>query len=91
MNIFSRLFSKRINKGRLSTSLREQPSIDDMDRLNSNPLRIDVHHANGGMVIETRLYDRVKDRTHSSLYVIHDSQDLGEELSKIITISGLRT
>lgn len=50
-----------------------------------------VHKATGGFVIETRLYDERKDRNQNSLYVITSDKDLGEEISKIITLEALKS
>ena len=49
-----------------------------------------VYKASGGMVVESRFYDDVKDRTRRGLYVINDEQDMGHEIAKIITIESLK-
>ena len=53
-------------------------------------IRFQVYKANGGMVVETSMYDRQKDRHHNGLYIITDEQDLGKELSKIVTMETLK-
>ena len=53
-------------------------------------LHFRVWFANGGKVIQTSRYDRLKDRTQTSMYVITEEHDFGEEINKIITIEGLR-
>lgn len=58
--------------------------------IDSNGFNLRVYKASGGTVIETNVYDRVKDRHHTGLYVITDDKDLGEELNKIITMENLR-
>ena len=67
-----------------SISVDETPSID------SNGFRLQVYKANGGVVVETRTYDRRKDENYNSLYVITEDKDLGAELGKIITMENLR-
>lgn len=63
----------------------------DSTELDSNqPMRITIHRAAGGMVIETRTYDRIKDRNNQNLHIITHEQDLAESLSKIITMESLR-
>jgi hypothetical protein len=57
---------------------------------NSNGFNLRVYKASGGTVIETSVYDRHKDRHHNGLYVITDDKELGQELSKIITMENLR-
>ena len=60
----------------------------DLDTRTST--RFTVHPAHGGTVIQTRTYDERKDRNVENLYIIHRSEDLGEEIAKIITLEGLR-
>lgn len=47
--------------------------------------------AQGGRVIQTRRYDRNKDRSHVSLYIVTDDQNLGQEIENIITMESLRS
>ena len=56
----------------------------------NNCFRINVYRACGGTVIETNIYDQVKDREHRGLFVVTDDKDLGQELGKIITMENLR-
>jgi hypothetical protein len=56
----------------------------------NNGFRINVYRASGGTVIETNMYDQVKDREHRGLFVVTDDKDLGQELGKIITMENLR-
>ena len=53
-------------------------------------LNFRVWFANGGKVIQTNKYDRLKDRSTTSMYVITEEQELGRELDKIITMESLR-
>jgi len=59
-------------------------------RLEGNPLRMNVFRANGGTIVETSRYDEVKDRNVTQLHIVGHDQDLGESLSKIITLESLR-
>jgi len=59
-------------------------------RLEGNPLRMNVFRANGGTIVETMRYDEVKDRNVNQLHIVGHDQDLGESLSKIITLESLR-
>jgi len=68
----------------MAIAVDEGPSID------SNGIRMQVYKASGGVVIETRSYDRHKDENRNSLYVITEDKDLGEEIGKIITMENLR-
>jgi hypothetical protein len=66
--------------------------VSDMsgDSLSSDPLRLSIYRANGGIVVETRTYDRQKDRNQTQLHIVGHDEDLGRSLSKIITMESLR-
>ena len=64
--------------------IREVPCVE------SEGMRFTVFKASGGFVIETRTYDRRKDESINSMYVINDEKDLGQELGKIITMESLK-
>jgi hypothetical protein len=67
-------------------------SIDDENGpdLNSQSFRLNVYNASGGTIVETTKYDRKSDENRHSLHVVTADKDLGEELSKIITMESLR-
>ena len=58
--------------------------------LQSNSFRRNIYGARGGTIIETTKYDRKSDENRHSLHVVTEDKDLGEELSKIITMEQLR-
>ena len=58
--------------------------------LQSQGFRLNVYGASGGTIVETTKYDRKHDENRNSLHVITEDKDLGEELSKIITMEQLR-
>lgn len=62
----------------------------DGETLSSEPLRLSIYRANGGTIVETRVYDRQKDRSQNQLHIVGHDQDLGQSLSKIITMESLR-
>ena len=68
-----------------SMAIGRGPTLDS-----DKGIRFQVYKANGGMVVETSMYDRHKDRHHNSLYIITDEQDLGKEIAKIITMETLK-
>ena len=53
--------------------------------------KFEIHHANGGRVIQTRRYDAQKDRHFENLYIITSDQDFGHEIDKIITMESLKS
>ena len=70
-----------------ASSLTVRTSDDpDHDRC----LNFKVWFANGGKVVQTNRYDRHKDRSQTSMYVITEDQDFGREIDKIVTMDNLR-
>ena len=60
------------------------------NHLESEGMRFNLFKASGGFVIETRTYDSRNDRHLNKMYVIHEGDDVGEQLGKIITMESLR-
>ena len=48
-----------------------------------------VYHATGGKIVQIRSYDTRTDRSTSTLYIVTDKEDLGEEIAHIITRESL--
>jgi hypothetical protein len=65
-------------------------SDSDGPNIQSQGFRLNVYGASGGTIIETTKYDRKNDDHRHSLHVVTEDKDLGEELSKIITMESLR-
>lgn len=83
---------QRLRNWLMDTNESDIPEIstDSCPSFDSDPLRINVYKANGGFVVETRKYDRRKDENISSMNIITEDKDLGEELGKIVTMEILR-
>jgi len=62
----------------------------DSETLSTEPMRLSIYRANGGTIVETRVYDRQKDRSQNQLHIVSHDDDLGQALSKIITMEALR-
>ena len=62
----------------------------DSHELDGEPIRFNIFRANGGTVVQTHVYDRQKDRSFQQLHIVGHDQDLGESLSKIVTMESLR-
>ena len=77
-----KMSSNKIPRGLAVTS--------DSESLSTEPLRLSIYRANGGTIVETRTYDRQKDRNQNQLHVVTHDQDLGDSLAKIITMESLR-
>jgi hypothetical protein len=74
--------SNKISRGLVVSS--------DSETLSSEPIRLSIYRANGGTIVETRVYDRQKDRSQNQLHIVGNDEDLGRSLSKIITMETLR-
>lgn len=61
---------------------------NDLDSSDCYTLR--VYPARGGRVIQYYKYDRQNDRSKTSLYVIADSEDLGDAVKNIVVEQSLQ-
>jgi hypothetical protein len=77
-----KIASNKVRKSTLTVSSDES--------LSTEPLRLSIYRANGGMIVETRVYDRQKDRSQNQLHIVGHDEDLGRSLAKIITMESLR-
>lgn len=78
------------DEGREEAKLAPSRLVESNELDSNSPMRIIIHRAAGGMVVETRTYDRIKDRHNQNLHIVSHDQDLAEALSKIITMESLR-
>lgn len=86
-----RWLDRKLRNTRELVEVDKAPSITSTrSGIDSNGMNFTVYRANGGHVIETRVYDRHKDRNNNGLHIITDDKDLGEEIAKIITFEHLR-
>lgn len=77
------------------TGYADRPAINTLSKSNSaldrdESLNFSVHHALGGKIVQFTTYDIVSDRRQNKLYVIHDEDDLSNELGKIVTMEYMR-
>jgi hypothetical protein len=78
------------DEGRNEAISIKSASVDHCSIDSDRGIRLAAYKANGGMVVETNFYDRIKDRSHRTLHIITDDQDLGKEIGKIITMETLK-
>jgi hypothetical protein len=87
-------FKQRIRNWIMNDDELECGNVISVDsegpNIQSQGFRLNVYSASGGTIIETTKYDRKNDDHRHSLHVVTDDKDLGEELSKIITMESLR-
>ena len=50
-----------------------------------------VYRANGGTIVEYNKYDERKDQHHCDLHIVHEDENLGEALAKIVTFESLKS
>ena len=91
---------RRLRAWALSADENEKMSLTKLSRgsdvvssgetLSTEPLRLSIYRANGGIIVETRVYDRQKDRSQNQLHIVGHDEDLGRSLAKIITMESLR-
>ena len=64
---------------------------DTINSIDSEPiLNFRIYAANNGRIIEFNKYDRVKDRTDRSLYIIDKEKDIGEYVGKVLSLELLK-
>lgn len=57
--------------------------------IGNNGVNFTIYNAIGGKIVQIQTYDPRTDRTRSELYIVTDKENLGEELSQIITRDSL--
>jgi hypothetical protein len=66
-------------------------SVDHVGNIESESiLNFRIYAANNGRIIEFHKYDRSKDKTDRSLYIVDKEQDVGEYVAKVISLELLR-
>lgn len=69
----------------------DRPTLVREDDFGSSKnLNLNIYYATGGVVIKSYKYDNKTDRSHNSLYIIREDQDLATELSRIVTVESLK-
>jgi hypothetical protein len=64
--------------------------LRESDDIATEPIQFKMYKASGGWAIEFRQYDRRHDKVDTSLYVVNDEMELGNSVSKIITMEALK-
>jgi len=86
---FSADENEKIQSNKVSRGLAIASS-EPGETLSTEPMRLSIYRANGGTIVETRQYDRQKDRSQNQLHIVGHDQDLGHSIAKIITMESLR-
>lgn len=84
---FKRWFYADENFGAVkAVSLSEHSNSPDGEPI----LNFRIYAANNGRILEFNKYDRVKDRTERSLYIIDKEKDIGEYVGKVLSLELLK-
>jgi len=84
VNIYKTLAKKFSSQTSQGLCPKEEYIISDDISNHNNGMRFTIYDATGGKVVQFSQYDKVKDRHYSSLYIIRDEDNMGQELSQII-------
>jgi hypothetical protein len=84
VNIFKTLANKVSTRTSQGLAPKEDYIISEDISNHNNGMRFSIYNAIGGKVVQFSQYDKIKDRHYSSLYIIRDEDDMGQELSQII-------
>lgn len=69
----------------------ETPEVGRDGRcLETNYIRIDIYRGEGGLAVETMVYNKNKDVNLIGFHIVHDNEELGNKLSKIITAESIK-
>lgn len=81
--------------------VRAEPDHSFNRLLNSKPLSFNLYRANGGWIVETRNFNDQKaaalslaisgEESKPRLHIVHDDQDLGQALGKIVVLENLKS
>ena len=77
------------NRAYKSRGIAEPVSVSS-DNIDADGYTLRVYPARGGRVIQYHKYDRKHDRQNTSLYVISDSEDLGDAVKNIVVEQALQ-
>ena len=97
-NWFDNKVQQSWNRPRAQTaSSRDRDTIsfteDRQNHLGASRHRMNftVYRANGGTIVEYNKYDERKDQHHCDLHIVHEDENLGEALGKIVTFESLKS
>lgn len=65
-------------------------SVADSHRIRSSGMNFTLYNADGGWVLEYHTYETKTDSAENRIHIIHDTDNFGDKLSKILTLELLR-
>lgn len=93
MKWFYRQLARKLKQALYGDSeiLKEAPLQINRSIDSDRTMNFSVTRASGGWVIEQRVYERKTDRNLSTLHIITEDQDLGQELGKILMLTSMKS
>lgn len=67
----------------------EQP-LRNRGEFRGEGLSFSIYKANGGHIVETKIYDHKLDRLNTNLHIIREDEDFAECIGKIVYYEALR-
>lgn len=65
-------------------------SVGFLDKEAHEPIQFSVYNAQGGKILETRTYDKRASRWNTSLHVIENNENFGDNIGKIVFMEMLK-
>jgi hypothetical protein len=64
--------------------------IGEPRTFSKHPLTITVHYAHGGIILNSRQYDKKLQEYDNINYVVHDDEEISKTVEKIIFMNSLK-
>ena len=84
------LVARRPRAPNMKIGLAKTATEDGNIHLSQSPLVFRLYPATGGHIVEYSFYDERKDQNTQALHLIPSDSDLGDAISKIMTLEALR-
>jgi hypothetical protein len=75
---------------KMNIGLAKAATEENQIHLNQSSMNFRLYPATGGHIVEYSYYDEKLDRNTQALHLIPSDQDLGDALSKIMTLEALK-
>lgn len=77
-------------RGSMATMKIKSAGEEGLIHLSQSPMNFRLYPATGGHIVEYSYYDEKTDRNTQALHLIASDRDLGDAISKIMTLEALR-
>ena len=94
MNWFDKWIARKVRQAwdqEANVPINKATALITEDRLGDPTMNFRMHRAETGWIMEVGRSDRKTDRYSKVLHLIHDDEDLGDSIAKIITMETLRS